>query len=326
MEKENNLTLAIIINTHNAKNFIENLVKNIYNLKKFDSNIHHLYIYDDCSEDNTLAILDNLKTKYKFQVNFSKNNIGLLNARNESIKYINNEDFLFFIDHDDNLDENILVEFYKNKEKDLLILKRKFVYKNKEITHNNWYRYTNNKYLNFIFYTPAMYITGIFINKNIYLSSSFNIFSLAKINIYEDVPRYITSVLLAKKICYLDAYYLYNRKNENSLIKLQNSNDWFNKTKDILEIFNNLKIWDCLDTIFLNVKFIINIRLIFFLLESNKWKIDKIFKNIRNQYLTNINIKNDIFISMNDKLKTYIIKNKFLALLFKFIIKIKKTK
>lgn len=326
MEKENNLTIALIINTHNAENFIENLLQKIYKLKGFNPNIHHIYIYDDCSEDNTLNILENLKIRYEFQINSSNVNIGLLNARNQSIKYIKNENFLFFIDHDDDLDENILLEFYKNKDQEVLILKRKFIYENGTAVHNNWYNYTNNKYLDFIFYTPAMYITGIFIHKNIYSSPLFDISSLSKINMYEDIPRYITSILLAKKVCYLNAYYLYNRKNENSLIRLQNTNDWFVKTNEILQIFNNLKIWDSSDSFFLNVKFVINVRLLFFLLESNQWKIDSCFKDVRNKILKNKIITNNIMISKNDKFKIYIMNNRFLSLIFKFIMKFKKSK
>lgn len=319
-----NKKLAILINTYNAKNYIETLIKKIYTLNGFSSDEINVYVYDDYSNDNTIEILQNLKNLYDIKIIVGKKNIGLLNARNEFLKYVN-EDYIMFLDHDDDLSDDVLVEFNKvnnnSNDYDVLVLKRKFCYEHKDVIYDEWYDRTANKWKDFIINTSATFITGIFIAKSIYSSKYFDISSSKNINFYEDIPRYIATIILAKKPIYLNAFYLYNKKNNNSLLTEKKISENIEKNIAILELFNNLLIFkevNDVDEIFNNIKFVINIRLVFFLLQEYNYQVNSEFKNLRKKYIRQYKVqKNRFLIMKNDELKLEIINHLPFRLIFK---------
>lgn len=312
-----NKKLGILINTYNAESRIEKLVEGIYHSQQFNEQDINIYVYDDFSTDDTLIVLKQLQAKYSLRIIEGTANLGLLNARNAFLDYVN-EDYIIFLDDDDALSQDFLIDFYNNYQKsDLMVLKRKFCYDDQEILHNEWYKNTNQKFLNFIVNTPATFITGIYIGREIYTNKNFYINSSFHINLYEDIPRYVTAVILANKPIYIQGYYLYNKKNKQSLLTAKQQTYNIENNIQLLKLFNNLSIFKKEETSIKNIKLIINIRLMFFLLQEYKFKINSTYKWLKNEYL-NVNKKEikEFEISSKDLAKYKIITKPVVRFIF----------
>jgi len=101
------MTVSVIIPCYNCINTIDNCVSSIIN---FSNNIvNEIILVDDCSTDNTLQVLNNLKTKRSTLIKIISTNInsGPAVARNTGAEKAISE-FLIFFDSDTIVRENTI--------------------------------------------------------------------------------------------------------------------------------------------------------------------------------------------------------------------------
>ena len=107
----------IVFVTFNSKKWIDGCIKSIlnsdYNLKNIG-----LYFYDNCSNDDTIKILESYKTKYEnkfnnFLVLEGKKNLGFGIGNNIAFKQTN-ADYVFFLNIDCELKEDTLKKLEDN--------------------------------------------------------------------------------------------------------------------------------------------------------------------------------------------------------------------
>lgn len=105
--------VSVIIPTYNGSSYIEKTICSV--LEQTYGNIE-LIVIDDCSTDNTLIIVNDLKSKLQadFSILVNQKNLGLMKTNNHAAKQCTG-DFLMILGHDDYLDkqhiERMLPEF-----------------------------------------------------------------------------------------------------------------------------------------------------------------------------------------------------------------------
>ena len=130
----NNIALSIIVPVYNAKNHIDNCIKNLLN-QDFDETFEIIMI-DDGSSDNSFNIIQNLKITNLKLFRLIKNS-GVSAARNKGLDESSGE-YVYFMDVDDSIDKDALKNLYSIAKKIIAtsffqILKEYWVQKIKEI-------------------------------------------------------------------------------------------------------------------------------------------------------------------------------------------------
>lgn len=317
-----NKLLGILITVYNSSSVIEALLKNIYALENFDESWINIYILDDASKDDTIDVLEKLRNKYNFKIIKNSTNMGILYSRDKLTK-IADEEFILFVDDDDALSKNVLTDFKNNyKSHDLLILQRKFVYEQKEVVHTEWYRLRENKIQTFFIYTHGFFLTGIFIKKNLYKNSNIFFLNTKGINYYEDIPIYMMLIFFSTNPCFLNTYYLYNRKNNKSLLSTNNPDIKFKFTKmhliNVNEKIKGLDIFRNAD--FENLLAIVNIRLLYYLYSTSDKNTNKDLKTMIKTYLPK---KNKIILNKGDKLNYILLKWNPYSKIYRWVINLR---
>ena len=241
--ENNNLkaSLNILITCHNRAKDVEKLINRFYTIicpKNVNFSIH---IIDDASTDNSATIIEKLQKKYTtlflYKNNFNK---GLFWNRVFLLKKCN-ADFILFMDDDDYIDDNLLIQFSNNLNYDFIKTKRIFIYAEKKvIPDKKIYPIVNSK-LDLITISSEYFITGNFISRSIYLKilevlENIKI-NFQSLNIYEDMVFYYLSLNFAKNFCIINSWYYYNRKNCTMLSNTENNQ----KYSDVLRIYNILE-------------------------------------------------------------------------------------
>jgi glycosyltransferase involved in cell wall biosynthesis len=93
------IVLSIIIPTYNSQKFIKNC---LYEIKKIRSYKIELIIVDDCSEDNTVLLLNKFLLFNKIIVIIKKKNVGVGTCRNLGLKIAKGK-YVWFVDSDDQI-------------------------------------------------------------------------------------------------------------------------------------------------------------------------------------------------------------------------------
>ena len=91
------MLVSVIIPSYNYAHFIERAVKSVY---EQSYSFIECIVVNDGSIDNTVEVLENLKTKYESLIIINKENAGLSAARNSGLK-VANGDYIAFLDADD---------------------------------------------------------------------------------------------------------------------------------------------------------------------------------------------------------------------------------
>lgn len=97
---------SVVITTHNARKTISKTVRSVLNQT---CNDFEIIVVDDCSNDNTVEIIQNSLNKQESDVNLVrlKENRGVANARNIGVQKSTGE-YVAFLDDDDTWVENKL--------------------------------------------------------------------------------------------------------------------------------------------------------------------------------------------------------------------------
>lgn len=109
---EPSIKLSIIIPAYNVEQYITECLDSIVNAVAGVDD-YEIIVVEDCSTDNTLALLKNISSNYKnLKLLINQNNLGLSGARNKALKYSLGH-YIAFVDSDDMLSYGILAEAIK---------------------------------------------------------------------------------------------------------------------------------------------------------------------------------------------------------------------
>ena len=110
LRNENKVKVSVIIPVYNCENYLKEALDSVVNqtLKEIE-----IICVDDCSSDNSLAILQEYAAKdSRVRVIALKENIKQGGARNRALD-IANGSYIMFVDADDYVEPNIVEDFYK---------------------------------------------------------------------------------------------------------------------------------------------------------------------------------------------------------------------
>ena len=129
--------ISIIIPMYNVEKYIEELLQSINN-QKYEN--YEAILINDGSTDNTETICNKFIKENKRLKYISKKNTGVSDTRNKGISLATGK-YICFVDADDILDENYLLDFInlinKNKTKDnLYCCQYKKIYNTEQIDNN----------------------------------------------------------------------------------------------------------------------------------------------------------------------------------------------
>ena len=108
--------VSVIVPMYNSDKTIERTIKSV--LRQTYINIE-VIIVDDGSEDDSIKIVKNIMANDKRVILFRKKNGGVSSARNYGIRQSTGE-YLFFLDADDEIEENLINSLLRSREKDTL--------------------------------------------------------------------------------------------------------------------------------------------------------------------------------------------------------------
>ena len=198
------LKYSIIIPVYNTEKYIRKCLDSV---KKQTYKNYEVIIINDGSTDNSLEIINEYTKDKRFKV-YSIKNGGLSNARNQGLKYVTG-DYICFLDSDDYLNEDLLLELSKiDKKYDMIKYKTNIVEENgnlirKENTSIENKEVTLEEIQNLEFLEPAWIYAY---KKDFFIK---NKFKYEKGKLYEDYG--LTPLCLAKaNDIYILDYYGYN--------------------------------------------------------------------------------------------------------------------
>jgi len=99
MQKKKN-KICVITLTYNRPGYIERSFDSLY--KRAGCEFDH-YVYDDCSDKNTIRKLKSLKRKYKFELFLNKNQFGIYKSFHKLLDQIP-YDYDFFVKFDSDIE------------------------------------------------------------------------------------------------------------------------------------------------------------------------------------------------------------------------------
>lgn len=100
------ITLSIVIPVYNLENYIGRCMDSLLN-QDIDPESYEIICVNDGSRDNTGAVLDEYKSKYKNIKVIHKENEGVVKTRNAGLS-IATGDWIWFVDADDWIQPNCL--------------------------------------------------------------------------------------------------------------------------------------------------------------------------------------------------------------------------
>lgn len=132
------MKLSILIAAYNVAPFIEKCVLSCEK-QDLEKHLYEIIVVNDGSTDDSLNLLEKLKTEVSNLVIISQKNSGLGAARNIALKHAKGE-YVWFIDGDDYIGEHILKKILNeinSKQLDILVLDYAIVNENYEVTKKN---------------------------------------------------------------------------------------------------------------------------------------------------------------------------------------------
>jgi glycosyltransferase involved in cell wall biosynthesis len=240
-------TIALLLPNYNNGKYLTRCFNSFIDQIDF---INEIIVIDDGSKDNSCNIIQIYKNKYSDKIQFfSRDNKGLILTRRELID-ASSSDYLMFIDTDDYLSKNSIIEIYSYLQilkPDILAFSLRKVFSN-----GKYYKYDNPFHTNTI-------LPSLIPKKKVFelISSSYNFNNLVtkviKSNLYkrdkfdyarkispigEDLLQLLYPVTKAKNIYYIHKHYYNYFQNSDSMIN--------SKRMSFLHLYNK-EIWTILE-------------------------------------------------------------------------------
>lgn len=299
------MLISIIVPIYNAEKFLERCVDSIIN--QTYKNLEILLI-DDGSTDNSGKICEKYKKKDERISVVHKENGGVSNTRNIGLNLANGE-YVFFIDADDFLDDNVISELVKNSYGfDIIKTSYKINNKNKIKSIKESNIYDKNEYINkVILGNIGGHCWGYLIRRDIIQNIVFD----ENTSCMEDTIFIISCILKVEKIKVIDSSFYNHIINENSITCsknkiVKNMNDYMYSLKEIKSKVNKQDI-----NILIEQKKIILIEK-----ELSKVSSKKELKNMINEFEVDIDTKN---VNIYYKIFMFCVENKMYLSLFSLI-------
>ena len=207
--------LGIVIIEHNCQTKIKELMASLEELEGFNNNDINVYIWDEYSTDYSRAYIAGLSKRYEIHYIFNDNEEGMLCARNNMLKWVN-DDYIICMEYRDELVNPALSEFFEHyKKNDFMMLKRNIMHSiSKQMVDAGVYKDKGSKSATFVTKTPYSFVTGIFVAKEIYQRVrdlvDQNYEDVKDIRFHEDMVVYPFWVYFSQTPCFLNSYYNYN--------------------------------------------------------------------------------------------------------------------
>jgi glycosyltransferase involved in cell wall biosynthesis len=204
------IDISVIIPMYNSEKYIENTIFSIVHQE--NHGLHYeIIVVDDASNDNSREVVRNMKNERIRLIQLEKNG-GTANARNTGIRLAKGE-WIQFVDSDDRICNNLYKKFEMSRKPGINCYLFSMIIENHDDTIKRTITEVKDKRAIGYFYS----VCNMFINKNICIEFK-NEFK------FEDVC-FIFDMMKEKelKISLIgDAYYILNRKNDQS--KMANFN------------------------------------------------------------------------------------------------------
>jgi len=281
--------VSIIVPIFNSEKYIEAIIKQI--LKQTYENIE-LILVNDGSTDNSESIvrsfLNDSRIKY-----ISQTNGGPSKARNTGLKHVNGQ-YITFIDSDDSIAPDYIEKLYNGIiefDSDICCCGYEYIGFNEAYKHHDFLPFgqiNKDNFVKNIFSGTGGITWGKIYKSNILLEN--NIQFDENFKLCEDQLFALTAWSKSSKFCSIDYNgYIYNGKNESSLMHNNNFHKWsqqfdlIKKEELILNKYVNSSIAkECLDKKIKNVF----VSLIYSGLDGNQQLLKKLIKeNYINHYV-----------------------------------------
>ena len=225
------IKISCIIPLYNAENYISRSLDSVLKQTLLEFEV---IVIDDGSKDTSPSIVEKYsQLDHRIHL-LSQENQGVSITRNNGIKIAKGE-YIFFLDADDTIVEDAFLSSYNKAvadSSDILVFNYKKIYGNREsIKHKKLKEelvYSNLKHKKKILSTGVtpwckLYSREFLINNNIFFYP--NIY-------YEDIPFFWQSVLLSKRISFLNKNIYKYYQNADSIM---NSDYTYRKIEDIMK-------------------------------------------------------------------------------------------
>ena len=229
--------ITIILPVYNGESYIANSIESL--LKQTYKNLEIIFV-DDGSTDKTKDIIKKYQKKYKYIKYFYQDNNKQGSARNNGLRKAKGK-YVLFIDSDDYIDNNMVVEMYNYISKgnydivlcDYYICKngnKDYVYCYNEPFVDNDNVSLKEYLLSTLSPSNKMYKKDFLINNN---------FKFLEGQFYEDFASIPTLVKYQPKIGYISKPYLYYNHTENSTMRSNNYKKSYEDIFPACEFLNN---------------------------------------------------------------------------------------
>ena len=241
--------ISIIIPYHNVEDYLEKCLTSVKNQTFSDIEI---ICVNDCSEDNSLQIVQNFVDKDNRFININLNQkSGQSVARNEALKIAKGE-YIGFVDADDWVDETMFEKLYTkaiSDNTDITMCQAFLFDEETSLTSTNDYyslyylKDIQNKTFNYNDISGNILDINVVIWNKIFKKEFLNNINAQFENgyIFEDLPFFFYTFLKAEKVNIVWEslyYYRQNRKNSTMLIS---DEKLFDRIKMVEKTFNMLK-------------------------------------------------------------------------------------
>ena len=230
---------SIIIPVYNTEKYLEKCLDSIINQSYQNMEI---IVVNDGSTDNSKDILFTYQNKYPKLINvYEKINGGLSDARNYGVSKASG-DYLLFVDSDDYLESDLLLNISKNIKDDVDVIRFNFkrVMNQEEIisTSNNFTLVDGKKAFDLLIKSNDFVVAWAYAYKKEYWLEKK--FQFTKGIYHEDfaiTPLVIRSASKVSSIAYVGYNYVIR---ENSIMTTNNHDKILKKAFDVIKIFDNL--------------------------------------------------------------------------------------
>ncbi|EGT3617650.1 glycosyltransferase, partial [Clostridium perfringens] len=237
------MKVSIIIAAYNVEKYINRCIDSCLSQNYDDLEI---IVVNDGSTDNTEEILDKILDERVKVIN--KNNEGVSKAREVGFN-ISTGDYVLFVDADDWLDKNLLLEtkqYLETEKYDILMFNYNFAYEDNRIIENKLVLKSNDFLLN-VLTEPIPYLWMKFIRRDFIIKNKISM--VKEINYAEDLAFSAKLAIYKPKVKYLDKklYFYYQRidsvtkKCNSTILDVKKSTDLIEKLLIENRMYDNYK-------------------------------------------------------------------------------------
>ena len=242
--KMSNKCVSIIVPIYNSEKYLTDCLESIIN--QTYKNLEIILI-DDGSTDNSKRICETFVKNDKRVVYIRKTNGGISSARNKGLDICNGQ-YICFVDSDDMIDKNYIMDFMNCLQKNVDMLSCCFLKFSKNVFSDNIVKNykkvsydINNKY-KLLLSTSKGYVWNKLYKRDIIIK--YNIRFNEKISMCEDLEFNFNYLKYCNYVIYIENQNYFYRVSSNSISKKMNNFKWFSIYDSYNLIFKNFDDYD----------------------------------------------------------------------------------